>query len=128
MVVVAEAFAALMLISMSEHSVARFAPAVILLVVFSIAVASSGSARSVVSCHCFGAATALPVWLHLLLNGMLAGLGLAAMVSAAGPAPTAADWLLGAGVGAILGVLVVAASPLHAALAIGPTTRQGSGR
>lgn len=114
------------LIGMAGHPVARFGPAVLLLAAFSIATARSGAASSVVDCHCFGGNSTLPVYVHLSLNSVLAVLGLAAMFAPDSRSATPAEWILGVGLGAILGTLTVFASDLYAALSSQPIQPGGS--
>ncbi|HJQ02961.1 MAG TPA: MauE/DoxX family redox-associated membrane protein [Jatrophihabitans sp.] len=119
-VVLAELVAVAALLGFGAHSVARFGPSVLLLAVFSAAIARSGSGGAAVDCHCFGVATTLPVRMHLMLNGVLAGLGLVAMFAPSTHSTTDAEWVLGVGLGAILGLLVVFASDLYLALSLHP--------
>ena len=125
-VVLAELAAMAALAGFVTRPFARFGPAVLLLAVFSLAIARSGSATSAVDCHCFGVATTLPVRMHLMLNGVLGVLGLAAMLAPGYRSATAAEWILGIGLGAILGLLVVFASDLYLALSLHPLQDGGT--
>ena len=119
-VVLAELAAVAALVGFGANSVARFGPSVLLLAVFSAALARTGSGGAAVDCHCFGVATSLPVRMHLMLNGVLGLLGLLAMFAPGSRSATAAEWVLGVGLGAILGLLVVFASDLYLALSLHP--------
>jgi uncharacterized membrane protein len=116
-VILAELIAVVALLGFGANSLARFGPAVLLLAVFSAAIARTGAA---VDCHCFGVASTLPVRIHLLLNGVLGLLGLLAMFAPGSRSATPAEWVLGVGLGAILGLLVVFASDLYLALSLHP--------
>jgi hypothetical protein len=124
--VVAELIAVAALAGFTMNPVARFGPAVLLLAVFSVAIARTGSASTAVDCHCFGVATTLPVRTHLILNGALGALGLTAMFAPGPRSAAAAEWVLGVGLGAILGLLVVFASDLYLALSLHPLRDGGA--
>jgi len=124
--VLAELIAVVALAGFTGNPIARFGPAVLLLAVFSVAIARTGSASTAVDCHCFGVASTLPVRLHLILNGVLGVLGLAAMFAPGSRSASAAEWILGVGLGAILGLLVVFASDLYLALSLHPLQDGGA--
>jgi hypothetical protein len=126
LVITLEAVAVIALLALPAHPVPRFAPAVLLLIGFSVAIGSSAGGRSVVECHCFGSSTALPVRLHVGLNLSLAAAGLIAMTGPAGLAAAGSDRVLGTGLGIIAGALFVCASFLYEALSTADERAEGT--
>jgi peptidoglycan/LPS O-acetylase OafA/YrhL len=112
-VVLAEAVAIVLLVLPMQVPVeARELPAVLLLLVFSVAVGRVAARRGTVACHCFGSGGPTRPGTHLVANLTLIALAVITMVHPGSSGLTAGDQLFGIGLGLIIGVIAVALGPV----------------
>lgn len=115
LIVGAEA-SAIALVLLPVPLIARLAPAMVLLLGFSVAVTRTRGKRGSVACHCFGLSTQTNVTVHIATNSALLLLGVTALTAPQSHAGTAGARIFAIGIGTIVGVAVVAAEPVLEAL------------